>query len=304
MKRKKNRNYNTQKNNLTKEYFSDMDRVSDFLNGTLYDGKRIIQPEELQIMDSVQIAKLMGKTFERRRDVLIKSTTGDKEEYYGIENQTNIHKFMPLRILIYDSIVEMNLTKSKENKVPAVTSVVFYTGKYKWKKPLKLKDCIEINKETEKYHGNIEIKVAWIKEEYSFKNKDNINLFKLVQFIYNGQELNEGDFNKVNLEVVRLAGYITNTEELINYEGKGEIDMCKEWEDLKKKVAIEARKDEREKVTKIERERSIKQAETTLNETIVALYKEGCAIDMISRALKQNIEYVNNIVSSSNLSQA
>ena len=80
--------------------------------------------------------------------------------------------------------------------------------------------------------------------------------------------------------------------------------MCKEWEDLKKKVAREARKDEREKVTKIERERSIKQAETTLNETIVALYQEGDGIEKIARVLKQNIEYVNNIVSSSNLSQA
>ena len=271
-----------------------MDRVSDFLNGTLYEGKQVIRSEELQIMDSVQIAKLMGKTFERRRDVLIKRTKDNQEEYYGIENQSFVHNFMPLRVDVYDAMFELSLAKRinyRKMKVPLVTTTVFYTGKYKWNGPVEIQDCHISNNQLEEYSTDKKIKVAWIRNEYCFKNKDNINLFKLVQFIYNGQELNEGDFNKVNLEVVRLAGYITNTEELINYEGKGEIDMCKEWEDLKKKVAREAakeaRKDEREKA---------------LNETIVALYQEGDGIEKIARVLKQNIEYVNNIVSSENLS--
>ena len=60
-----------QKDHIFKDFFKDAKRFADMMNAILYGGQNVIQPEELQLMDSNEIfvGKYISK--ERRRDVIM-----------------------------------------------------------------------------------------------------------------------------------------------------------------------------------------------------------------------------------------
>ncbi len=101
-----------QKDNLTKKYMSDKERFADAFNYFLYEGKQVINKDDLQEKDPTELI-ITGKnrdifSKQKMRDVLKQCliNTSDSAVYVmmGIENQTDIHYAMPIRNLLYDSL--------------------------------------------------------------------------------------------------------------------------------------------------------------------------------------------------------
>lgn len=100
------------KDTLTKEYLSQNDVFADAFNYYLYNGVKVIKPDELTEQDSTEIALLrkLEKTFpeQKIRDVLrlctIKHNKDTTFVLLGIEGQANIHYAMPVRHYLYDAL--------------------------------------------------------------------------------------------------------------------------------------------------------------------------------------------------------
>ena len=106
------------KDELTKDFMSQNSVFAEFINYSIHNGEELIEPENLQELDSVHITSLLNKmeetgditpkTVKRTRDIIkrsvIKSDDNNTYVIFGIENQTNIDYTMPLRNLLYDTL--------------------------------------------------------------------------------------------------------------------------------------------------------------------------------------------------------
>ena len=106
------------KDELTMDFMSQNSVFAEFINYSIHNGEELIEPENLQELDSVHITSLLNKmeengdfkpkTAKRTRDIIkrsvIKSDGNNTYVIFGIENQTNIDYTMPLRNLLYDTL--------------------------------------------------------------------------------------------------------------------------------------------------------------------------------------------------------
>lgn len=102
---------------LTKAYVAQDEIFADAFNYLIYDGKPVIQPDQLHELDTAGIALPYGTEtatvpVQKYRDVLKELSVSlvgmaDKDAAYlilGIENQTAIHYAMPVRNMLYDAL--------------------------------------------------------------------------------------------------------------------------------------------------------------------------------------------------------
>ena len=103
---------------VTKAYMKENTVFADAFNYLIYGGKAVVDPAQLQELDTTEIALPFGAQDEngnqpddavqKYRDVLKSAVIKqDGEAAYillGIENQTDIHYAMPVRNIIYDAL--------------------------------------------------------------------------------------------------------------------------------------------------------------------------------------------------------
>ncbi len=98
---------------ITKAYVQDASIFADIFNYYVYQGRQVIEPEQLKERDSTKIALPYGADgavvpVQKFRDVqkLYAAMTDGKIEYvlYGVENQTEIHYAMPVKNYLYDAL--------------------------------------------------------------------------------------------------------------------------------------------------------------------------------------------------------
>ena len=111
-----------------------------------FNGKKVIQPEQLQELDTTELVQLIAKgknnkneSVQKYRDILKATVIMEDENadylLLGIENQTEIHYAMPVRNMIYDALQYGNQVAAiaaqnvKEKKAP--TRAEFLSGFYK-----------------------------------------------------------------------------------------------------------------------------------------------------------------------------
>ena len=101
------------KDTKAKEYLSDNGRFADLCNAVLFDGEQIVRAEELQERDTTEVLSVFGIDekeiqFQKWRDILkhvvIKSYGDVYFMLVGIENQSEIHYAMPVKVMIYDAL--------------------------------------------------------------------------------------------------------------------------------------------------------------------------------------------------------
>lgn len=136
---------------------SDNEKFADVFNYILYDGKKVIKPEQLSGCDPNELLLDKDKndlvvTKDKMRDIKKSWVLKRDEEYtyllMGVENQTDVHYAMPLRAMLYDALEYDSQYKaiakehrknkdlnekefisgfSKEDKIiPVITVVVYY----------------------------------------------------------------------------------------------------------------------------------------------------------------------------------
>ena len=107
---------------VTKAYMRKNNIFADAFNYLIYDGKPVVNPEQLRELDTTEIALPFGSQekengqsndlVQKYRDILKFAVVMQEDEVayillgieLGIENQTDIHYAMPVRNMIYDAL--------------------------------------------------------------------------------------------------------------------------------------------------------------------------------------------------------
>lgn len=133
----------SKKDTVTKAFMRENTVFADAFNYLIFNGKKVIQPERLQELDTTELVQLIAKgknnkneSVQKYRDILKAAVIMEDENadylLLGIENQTEIHYAMPVRNMIYDALQYGNQVAAqnvKEKKAP--TRAEFLSGFYK-----------------------------------------------------------------------------------------------------------------------------------------------------------------------------
>ncbi|MBR6013303.1 MAG: Rpn family recombination-promoting nuclease/putative transposase [Selenomonadaceae bacterium] len=156
------------------EEYSDV--FADIVNVLLFDGENVVDPDDL--IDAPTFSAYHDDSDKKIRKLERDVAKYWKSEnirlsYIGIENQTDIYKYMPLRIIGYDGTIYRNeLNKHEESEkneiVPVVTMVLYFGHERLWKKPQSLKDCLKIPQKLDPYVNDYKLnlfEIAWLPDE-------------------------------------------------------------------------------------------------------------------------------------------
>ncbi len=164
-----------EKNDVFCAYLGKEDIFADFMNGTIFGGRKEIVPEELEAApEAYHEGKTGGAGAGKRgryRDVAKKRYRGGSCCVLTVENQNELHYAMPARCMEYDALeYARQLRKRKaqhrrkkdlkgsarflsgltpEEKLDPVVTVVFYHGNKKWEACRSLHGMLNFSGENE-----------------------------------------------------------------------------------------------------------------------------------------------------------
>ena len=147
------------------------DVFADIVNVLLFNGKRLINENDLEADTKDSMFKADGEIHEQERDVSKFWKNGEiRISILGFENQTVPDKDMPLRVISYDGAsYKQQLLDKKTKQRYAVTTIVLYFGtKEKWSTPKNLLGCFKVPDELKPFVNDYKINVfniAWLSDE-------------------------------------------------------------------------------------------------------------------------------------------
>ena len=141
------------------------DVFADIVNVLLFHGEYIVKEKELETETAQAVYKLNQKLHEEERDVAkYWRNSRVRIAFYGIENQISKDSDMPLRVIGYDGAAyrgqllkepedeqhpyhKQHLYREEKHRYPVIT-LVLYFGNRRWKRPLSLKDRVQVPERT------------------------------------------------------------------------------------------------------------------------------------------------------------
>ena len=137
-----------------KEFLENNAYFVDFFNAYFFDGKRVLKPENCMELDSEMNDSNMD--LEKHVDVIRKYNDGNLYSAFIIENQSCADPSMVVRAAVYEYVAyERMLKKLKKNrkdeKLPMVHILVFYTGERPWSAARQLSELVEVDERFKSY---------------------------------------------------------------------------------------------------------------------------------------------------------
>ena len=226
----------------TLESYNDV--FADILNVLLFNGKQIVDPNDLEDQNPHSFYKADRKFRELERDVIKRwKKQNIRIACIGIENQTDPDPYMVLRVLGYDGTeyrAQMNSIRKGEKPYPVITIVLYFGYKERWNQPTTLYETLEIPEELRPYVNDTKINLF----EIAYLTREQVDLFKSdfrVVADYFVQMREKGEYNPGNevvqhiQEVLRLLNVMDKEkrfEEKINEEvAEGKVNTMSEWLD-------------------------------------------------------------------------
>ncbi len=138
---------------ITQKILFDIKEVfADIINGTVFEGRQVVLPEELENAQTVSQLKIADGIHEQERDVAKKWLKhGVTIAFIGLEDQSGSDCEMPFRVIGYDGasykeqIVRRRAARKNKEPVPPfypVLTLVLYFGSEHWSGPKTLKECL------------------------------------------------------------------------------------------------------------------------------------------------------------------
>lgn len=151
------------------------DVFADIMNVFLFDGDQLVKPDDLETALPVSSYKADGKIHEQERD---SSKYWKKEGVFvsliGLENQSDVDRYMPFRIIGYDGAgYRAQISKIYHPGFPVIT-IPLYFGLHHWNDSLSLKDHLIIPERLQKEVNDYRIHVR----EIAFLTDAQIHLFR------------------------------------------------------------------------------------------------------------------------------
>ena len=165
---------------VLKNYWRNNEQFADLFNALLFDGKQMIEPEELTDIDSEESLILEHKKYAEsvkasRDNIKVRKNSAARGVEFmmlGMESQSHIHYAMPMRVMGYDYSAYQkqyasNAVKCQNGKEldadeylskmkktdkfkPVITAVVYY-GEEPWDGAVTLHGMLDIPQEVEPY---------------------------------------------------------------------------------------------------------------------------------------------------------
>ena len=251
---------------VTKAYMRKNNFFADAFNYLIYDGKPVVNPEQLRELDTTEIALPFGlrenekgpsnDLVQKYRDIQKSAVVMQEDEaayiLLGIENQTDIHYAMPVRNMIYDALqygkqvadTAANHRKNdrfyKEDVLKPVVTLVIHFGADEWDAPLSLHEMMGTqNEKLMHYVQDYQIHLidpAKLTEEDLKKFTSSLReVIKYIKYSKDKEKLSrilkDNSRMLIDREAVLVIKTITNTAIEIS-EKEEKIDMCKAIDDM------------------------------------------------------------------------
>ena len=260
------------KDSKAKEYLSDNMRFSEICNYVLFDGEKVIKPEDLKECDTTEVLSVFGIdkkqiVKQKWRDLLKSVSVKHTGQMYviliGAEAQTDIHYAMPVKTMIYDALnygEQVNEAKKRhrknkdyrssdeflsgftlDDKLTPVITITLYLGTTQWDGPRSLAEMMpQMDERILPFINDYRINLLNPLEITDFSKFETglRPLFELLKNASDEEKLNElitkdETFTKVDVETVAAINLFVGTD--IKYDEKEEVvNMCKAWDDHKK----------------------------------------------------------------------
>ena len=261
------------KDSKAKEYLSDNTRFSEICNYVLFDGEKVIKPEDLKECDTTEVLSVFGIdkkqiVKQKWRDLLKSVSVKHTGQMYviliGAEAQTDIHYAMPVKTMIYDALnygEQVNEAKKRhrknkdyrssdeflsgftlDDKLTPVVTITLYLGTAQWDGPRSLVEMMpQMDERILLFINDYRINLLNPLEITDFSKFETglRPLFELLKNASDEEKLNElitkdDTFTRVDVETVAAINLFVGTD--IKYDEKEEvINMCKAWDDHKKR---------------------------------------------------------------------
>ncbi len=216
---------------LTKNYLSEKRRFAELFNVLVFHREEVdhtkLNEEDTSLTDP-------SLSVQRQRDVLKVMEDGKRKMVLlGVENQTNIHPRMPLRVMEYDALT---YKRQKQKHLIPVITVVLYWGSGPWKGPRSLFDIMD-PEYRERYRGIVQDYSINVLAPCELEQKDLSDLKSDLRLVlqaikYSGDKeqfmkiISEDEgYRKVERSTAELISALTKAE-LVYNEEKEEVDMC------------------------------------------------------------------------------
>ena len=259
------------KDSKAKEYLSDNTRFSEICNYVLFDGEKVIKPEDLKECDTTEVLSVFGIdkkqiVKQKWRDLLKSVSVKHTGQMYviliGAEAQTDIHYAMPVKTMIYDALnygEQVNEAKkchrknrdyrssdeflsgfTLDDKLTPVITITLYLGTTQWDGPRSLAEMMpQMDERILPFINDYRINLLNPLEITDF-SKFETGLRPLFELLKNASDeeklndliTNDETFTRVDVETVAAINLFVGTD--IKYDEKEEVvNMCKAWDHKK-----------------------------------------------------------------------
>ena len=153
------------------------DVFADIVNVLLFDGKQVVNPDDLETVKDRSQYKADGRVHEQERDVAKRLKDGKATiALLGFEHQTAAERYMPIRQIGYDaqSYRAQLLKRGSEHLHPVITMVLYF-GTERWPFSQHLTDHLVIPERFRAYVSDYEMKNLF---EISYLTPEQVSLFK------------------------------------------------------------------------------------------------------------------------------
>ena len=252
-------------------FFSDKERFAELLNLHLYHGAKVLSSENL-VQRKREYSSLADVYGQKNRDILMEDTKN--RICYGVELETEADYSMPERIMVYDAceyehqiraicrkhqeegtFEEFRDRKSRMKKedflLPTVT-VVLYLGEGHWEGKRRLTDLFPLPVYAAESSGNgiCDYTFSLLEADFLSTEDHRTDLKEFFQAMQCRQDrerlkklLRSDGFQRLGPETELAIAAHLNIRRLVRRMRKGEVPMCKAFDDLMQEERRNGRKE-------------------------------------------------------------
>ena len=262
-----------EKDVISIEYFSDFVRFADLINGYVFAGKEKVRPEDIREVNRSfsrirkKSGKIQGQVLER--DLVRRVCAGMQIVLIALENQSDIHYAMPVRVMNSDSMGYEKQWKEKSRqhrekgdlkgagflsgfgkdvRLHPIITIVVYFGEEEWDGPRSLKEMLDLSEcpaDLAEFISDYPIHLLDVRRYMNLEHfhTDLRYVFGFLQNTGKGDRLkeyvksNEKIFADLEEDAYDLISVMSHSRELkmmkkTNKNEGGGFDMCRGIEEL------------------------------------------------------------------------
>lgn len=306
------------------DYLENNYRFADQVNGALFDGRQVVNPDELEPADT-QIVYLGQEAGTRKNYKAIVDKTriwkGRLIHIFAIENQTHVDYHMVLRNMLSESLNYQKQWKQKKTEhernhdlkagtdeffsgmledekfMPVITLVVYYGTEHPWNGARCLHDLLDLDDETRKFVTNYKLNLYDCHKHDTFDayHTGLRQLFEVVRYGKDKEKLqqlmleNKEAYSRIDSDTKELLEVVAKVKigeeyEIMECEEK-KYDMCKAFMDMKLEGVLEG---------KIEGK--IEERQEHLVRTVCIKLRKNKSAEVIADELEEDLAEIEKVI--------